>query len=49
MFMGFACLDASHQWLSVGDGSQHDLRLAFGLDLGMLTQVIIQFAGTRPG
>ncbi len=49
MFMGFACLDASHQWLSVGGGSQYDLRLAFGLDLGMLTQVIIQFAGARPG
>ncbi len=49
MFMGFACVDASHQWLSVGDGSQHDLRLAFGLDLGMLAQVIIQFARARPG
>lgn len=48
-FMGFACVDASHQWLSIGDGSQHDLRLAIGLDLGMLTQVIIQFAGARPG
>lgn len=49
MFMGFACLDASHQWLSVGDGSQSDLRLSFGLDLGMLTQLVIQFAGARPG
>ncbi|MFO0648734.1 MAG: hypothetical protein U0326_21005 [Polyangiales bacterium] len=48
-FMGFACVDVSHQFLSTGQGPQNDLRLAFGLDLGMLAQVIVKFAVTRPG
>lgn len=48
-FMGFACLDASHQFLSTAQGQQHDLRLSFGVDLGMLAQVIVRFATTRPG
>lgn len=49
MFLGFACLDASHQYLASDSGDWHDLRLSFGLDLGMLAQVIVQFARTRPG
>jgi hypothetical protein len=48
-FLGFVCLDASHQYLASEAGDRHDLRLSFGLDLGMLAQVIVQFAGLRPG
>jgi hypothetical protein len=48
-FMGFACLDGSHQFLSTGAGSEHELRLTFGLDVGLLAQVIVRFATTRPG
>lgn len=48
-FMGFACLDGSHQLLSTSSGVEHELRLTFGLDVGMLAQVIVRFATTRPG
>ncbi len=48
-FMGFACLDVSHQYLTTARGPQNDLRVSLGLDLGMLAQVIVQFATTRPG
>ncbi len=47
--MGFACLDVSHQYLTTARGPQNDLRVSLGLDLGMLAQVIVQFATTRPG
>ncbi len=49
LFVGVACVDVSHQWLSVDEGSQQDIRLTLGLDLGMLAQVIVQFANARPG
>ncbi len=48
-FLGAACVDVSHQWLDEGASGVHELRLAFGFDLGMLAQAIVQFAGARPG
>jgi hypothetical protein len=48
-FVGVVCLDLAHQYLSVGVGSQHDVRAALGLDLGMIAQLLVQFAGARPG
>ena len=48
-FLGLACLEASHQHLWRDGGGAHELRVSFGLDLGMVTQLLVQFAGARPG
>jgi hypothetical protein len=49
MFMGLACVDIAHQHLWLDRATQQDLRLSFGLDLGMVAQLLVQFAGARPG
>lgn len=48
-FVGVVCVDVAHQYLSVQGGSQQDLRFGVGLDLGMILQALVQFAGARPG
>lgn len=48
-FMGLTCLELAHQHLWVAGASQHDLRLSLGVDLGMVAQLIVQFAEARPG
>jgi hypothetical protein len=49
MFLGLACLELSHQHLWRDGGGEHELRASLGLDLGMVTQLLVQFAGARPG
>lgn len=48
-FLGLTCLDASHQYLSAEGRDQQDIRVAFGIDVGMLAQLLVQFADARPG
>ena len=49
MFMGLACVEVAHQHLWLERTAQQDLRLSFGLDLGMVAQLLVQFAEARPG
>ncbi len=49
MFMGLACVEVAHQNLWLSGATQQDLRLSLGVDLGMMAQLIVQFAGARPG
>lgn len=49
MFMGLACVEVAHQHLWLAGATQQDLRLSLGVDLGMMAQLIVQFAGARPG
>jgi hypothetical protein len=49
VMFGLGCVDAAHQYLSIGEGSQHDLRLTMSVDVGMAAQFILQFAALRPG
>ena len=46
---GVVTLDVAHQYLSVADDSQHDIRLTLGVDVGLIGQMLIQFAEVRPG
>jgi hypothetical protein len=49
MFMGLACVEVAHQHLWLDGASQRDIRLSFGVDLGMVAQLLVQFAEARPG
>ena len=49
MFMGLACVEVAHQHLWLPGATQQDLRLSLGVDLGMVAQLVVQFAGARPG
>lgn len=49
VFVGLACVDLAHQFLSSDVGTTHDVRLGLGFDVGMLAQLLIQFAEARPG
>lgn len=49
MFMGLACVDVAHQHIWLERATQQDIRLSFGIDLGMVAQLLVQFAEARPG